>query len=338
MGGSGGTGVCDPLRFSRPGRRDQHRRVCAARRERVWPHGSRQNFEADLQAALKYGVSRGERPSAPPFRSPSGTGRRARSWPIDPAPVGQRPHVRCDRGPAGRGRVLSASGASPTSRSATPTWSCPDGRGPASWGCAADLRSSSACSCSAPPSARSRRGVMMLDEAWVFLGAGAEEMGAWGGCRGRWSVPDPVHPAHLTDLLEANLTNHISRGIILHTRTPRRPRRLSACSVSSRPRSAWTSPPPRSGSARAGRTGNRKPLFTYDGVTTVWTCCEEQSACTAISMTERWTWRSRSAGLPGQGLHQRLGSREAEGRQVILTGPGRTISSCEGGGSPTGWA
>src|SRR5690625_3680225 len=59
MGGSGGTGVCDPLRFSKTPADGINTAVSVLHDVNVWPHGSRQNFEADLQAALKYGVSKG---------------------------------------------------------------------------------------------------------------------------------------------------------------------------------------------------------------------------------------------------------------------------------------
>ncbi|SMY03560.1 hypothetical protein [Brevibacterium antiquum] len=59
LGGSGGTGVCDPLRFSKTPADGINTAVSVLHDVNVWPHGSRQNLEADLQAALKYGVAHG---------------------------------------------------------------------------------------------------------------------------------------------------------------------------------------------------------------------------------------------------------------------------------------
>src|SRR5699024_7786000 len=59
LGGDGGTGVCDPLRFSKTPADGINTAVSVLHDVNVWPHGSRQNFEADLQAALKYGVAHG---------------------------------------------------------------------------------------------------------------------------------------------------------------------------------------------------------------------------------------------------------------------------------------
>src|SRR5699024_1621256 len=59
LGGAGGTGVCDPLRFSKTPADGINTAVSVLHDVNLWPHGSRQNFEADRQAALKYGVAQG---------------------------------------------------------------------------------------------------------------------------------------------------------------------------------------------------------------------------------------------------------------------------------------
>src|SRR5699024_1139204 len=68
---------------------------------------------------------------------------------------------------------------------------------------------------------RGRRGVLMQDEAWVFLGAGAEEMERLGRLARSLELFPILFTQRISDLLEANLTNHIARGIILHTKDPK---------------------------------------------------------------------------------------------------------------------
>src|SRR5699024_3350449 len=56
---------------------------------------------------------------------------------------------------------------------------------------------------------RDRRGVMMLDEAWVFLGAGAEEMARLGRLSRSLEVFPILFPRRFAVLQQASLTYRI---------------------------------------------------------------------------------------------------------------------------------
>ena len=60
-----------------------------------------------------------------------------------------------------------------------------------------------------------RGGVVMLDEAWVFLGAGADEVQTLGRLARSQQVLPMLFTQRVTDALKAGLTGFISRGIIL---------------------------------------------------------------------------------------------------------------------------
>ncbi|MCL6423677.1 ATP-binding protein [Brachybacterium sp. JHP9] len=61
-----------------------------------------------------------------------------------------------------------------------------------------------------------RNGVVALDEAWVFLSAGREEMNRLGRLARSQRVLPILMTQRVTDALDAGLEGYISRGIILH--------------------------------------------------------------------------------------------------------------------------
>src|SRR5699024_4770923 len=112
---------------------------------------------------------------------------------------------------------------------------------------------------------RGRRGVLMQDEAWVFLGAGAEEMERLGRLARSLELFPILFTQRISDLLEANLTNHIARGIILHTKDPKEAEaafRLFDVEPTQERMNFTTAP------ERVGKGGenwkSRKPLLTCD--------------------------------------------------------------------------
>lgn len=60
-----------------------------------------------------------------------------------------------------------------------------------------------------------RQGVVMLDEAWVFLGAGATEVQRLGRLARSQGVLPMLFTQRVSDAIDANLEGYISRGLIL---------------------------------------------------------------------------------------------------------------------------
>ncbi|APX31750.1 hypothetical protein BH708_02355 [Brachybacterium sp. P6-10-X1] len=269
LGGSGGTGVCDPLRFSKTPADGINTAVSVLHDVNVWPHGSRQNLEADLQAALKYGVAHGAKAIGTALQIAKADGeasaeladpilRQSRTDPMFGAIVGLDD----------KGEVLSASEGITYIRVGNANLELPPmGVDQASLGLtqrisAALIRMLVFGSAEA---LRDRRGVLMLDEAWVFLGAGAEEMERLGRLSRSLEVFPILFTQRVSDLLEANLTNHIARGIILHTKDPKEAEaafRLFGVEPTQE-RMDFTTAPERIGKGGANWK-SRKPLFTYD--------------------------------------------------------------------------
>jgi len=269
LGGSGGTGVCDPLRFSKTPADGINTAVSVLHDVNVWPHGSRQNLEADLQAALKYGVAHGAKAIGTALQIAKADGeasaeladpilRQSRTDPMFGAIVGLRDD----------GEVLSATEGITYIRVGNANLELPPmGVDQSSLGLtqrisAALIRMLVFGSAEA---LRDRRGVLMLDEAWVFLGAGAEEMERLGRLSRSLEVFPILFTQRISDLLEANLTNHIARGIILHIKDPKEAEaafRLFGVEPTQK-RMDFTTAPERIGKGGANWK-SRKPLFTYD--------------------------------------------------------------------------
>lgn len=112
---------------------------------------------------------------------------------------------------------------------------------------------------------RGRRGVLMLDEAWVFLGAGAEEMERLGRLARSLEVFPLLFTQRILDLIEANLTNHIARGLILHLKDPKEAEAaFRLFGVEPTPeRIRFTTAPERIGKGGAN-FASRKPLYEHD--------------------------------------------------------------------------
>lgn len=74
-----------------------------------------------------------------------------------------------------------------------------------------------------------RQGVVMLDEAWVFLGAGRAEVERLGRLARSQEVLPMLFTQRVTDALNAGLAGYISRGIILPIEDPEEAR--AACTL-----------------------------------------------------------------------------------------------------------
>ncbi|MDN5892780.1 MAG: ATP-binding protein [Nocardioides sp.] len=269
LSGSGGTGVCDPLRFSKTPADGINTAVSVLHDVNVWPHGSRQNFEADLQAALKYGVSKGAKAIGTALEIAKRDGEASKEL-ADPIlrQSGNDPMFGAIVGLRDEGEVLSAAESITYIKVGNANLELPPmGVDQNSLGLtqrisAALIRMLVFGSAEA---LRDRRGVLMLDEAWVFLGAGAEEMERLGRLARSLEVFPILFTQRISDLLEANLTNHISRGIILHTKDPKEAEaafRLFGVEPTQE-RMDFTTAPERIGKGGANWK-SRKPLFTYD--------------------------------------------------------------------------
>lgn len=268
LGGAGGTGVFDPLRFSRSPGDGINTAVSMLHVVDLWPH-STQNFEADLQEALKYGVTRGAKAIGTALEIAKADGkatpelvepilRQSRNDPLFGAMVGLQDD----------GEVLSAVEGITYIKVGNANLELPPmGVDQATLGLtqrvsAALIRMMVFGSAEA---LRGRRGVLMLDEAWVFLGAGAEEMERLGRLARSLEVFPILFTQRISDLIEANLTNHIARGIILHTKDPKEAEAaFQLFGVEPTPeRLRFTTAPERIGKGGAN-FGSRKPLFEYD--------------------------------------------------------------------------
>lgn len=89
-----------------------------------------------------------------------------------------------------------------------------------------------------------RGGVIHLDEAWVFLGAGKAEVERLGRLARSQGVLPILYTQRVSDALKAELTGYISRSFILPIED-----RIEA----GPPAGSSTSSPPRSGWAGSGR-------------------------------------------------------------------------------------
>src|SRR5699024_5080290 len=281
MGGSGGTGVCDPLRFSKTPADGINTAVSVLHDVNVWPHGSRQNFEADLQAALKYGVSKGAKAIGTALQIAKADGEASAEL-ADPIlrQSGNDPMFGAIVGLQDEGEVLSASEGITYIKVGNANLELPPmGVDQASlgltqrisaalirmlvFGAAEALVGMVGLGCA--ESLRDRRRGMRVEEAWVFLGAGAEEMERLGRLSRSLEVFPILFTQRISDLLEANLTNHISRGIILHTKDPKEAEaafRLFGVEPTQE-RMDFTTAPERIGKGGANWK-SRKPLFIYD--------------------------------------------------------------------------
>ena len=269
LGGSGGTGVCDPLRFSKTPADGINTAVSVLHDVNLWPHGSRQNFEADLQAALKYGVSKGAKAIGTALEIAKRDGEATKELADQILrQAGNDPMFGAIVGLQDEGEVLSAAEGITYIKVGNANLELPPmGVDQSSLGLtqrisAALIRMLVFGSAEA---LRDRRGVMMLDEAWVFLGAGAEEMERLGRLARSLEVFPILFTQRISDLLEANLTNHIARGIILHTKDPKEAEAaFQLFGVEpTQERMDFTTAPERIGKGGANWK-SRKPLFTYD--------------------------------------------------------------------------
>lgn len=223
-GGEGGTGIFDPLRFSKTPQDGINTAVSMLHFADIWQRGGVQNFEADLKIALKHGIAKGARAIGTALQIAQRDGvataelaepiiRQSRTDPLFGACVGL----------SDEGHVLSASEGITYIKVGNADLELP------SMGAnQKDLSLSARISVSlirmmvfgSAEALRGRRGVLMLDEAWVFLGAGAEEVERLGRLARSLEVLPVLYTQRVTDIIEAKLQNHISRGVILHLRDP----------------------------------------------------------------------------------------------------------------------
>ncbi|MGP5672593.1 ATP-binding protein [Brachybacterium alimentarium] len=268
LGGAGGTGVFDPLRFSKTPGDGINTAVSMLHAVNVWPH-STQNFEADLQEALKYGVTRGAKAVGTALEIAKADSKATQEL-VDPILRQSKndPLFGAMVGLQDEGQVLSAAEGITYIKVGNANLELPPmGVDQSTLGLtqrvsAALIRMMVFGSAEA---LRGRRGVLMLDEAWVFLGAGAEEMERLGRLARSLEVFPILFTQRISDLIEANLTNHIARGIILHTKDPKEAEAaFQLFGVEPTPeRLRFTTAPERIGKGGAN-FGSRKPLFEYD--------------------------------------------------------------------------
>lgn len=218
----GGSGVFDPMRFSASPQDGINTAVSMLHFASVWPSDRTQNFEADLKIALRHGAKNGcrsigtsllralaDKIATPEMAEP--IIRQAQTDPMFGACVGLTDDDRTLRAADGLTYIkvgnsdfdLPAMGADQSTLSLTQRVSVALVRMMV-FGSAAALRD--------------RRGFLMLDEAWVFLGAGQEEVERLGRLARSQQVFPMMFTQRISDVLEANIQNHISSGIILHTR------------------------------------------------------------------------------------------------------------------------
>lgn len=269
IGGKGGTGTFDPLRFSKSPADGVNTAVSVLHFADVWQRGSTQNFEADLQAALKYGISKGARAIGTALMIAKRDGkataeladpviRQSQNDPLFGAIVGLQDE----------GDVLSAADGITYIKVGNANLELPP-MGVDQGSLSLTQRVSAALIrmmvYGSAEALRGRRGVLMLDEAWVFLGAGAEEVERLGRLARSLEVYPLLFTQRISDLLEANLTNHIARGIILHTKDPKEARAaFELFGVDPTPaRMQFTTAPERIGKGGANWR-SRKPLFRYN--------------------------------------------------------------------------
>lgn len=268
-GGVGGTGVFDPLRFSKTPADGVNTAVSMLHFARVWENDSKQNFEADLQAALKWGISQGARAIGTALMIAKGDGkataeladpiiRQSQNDPLFGAIVGLQDE----------GEILSASEGITYIKVGNANLELPP-PGVDQGSLSLTQRVSAALIrmmvYGSAEALRDRRGVLLLDEAWVFLDAGAEEVERLGRLARSLEVFPILFTQRISDLLEANLTNHIARGIILHTKDRREARaafKLFGVEATE-DRMTFTTNPERIGKGGANWR-SRKPLFRYD--------------------------------------------------------------------------
>ncbi|WP_263310058.1 ATP-binding protein [Brachybacterium atlanticum] len=268
LGGAGGTGVFDPLRFSKTPGDGINTAVSMLHAVNLWPH-SVQNFEADLQEALKYGVACGAKAIGTALETALVDGK-ATAELVDPILRQSRndPLFGAMVGLSDDGHVLSAAEGITYIKVGNANLELPP-MGVDQTTLGLTQRVSSALIrmmvFGSAEALRGRRGVLMLDEAWVFLGAGAEEMERLGRLARSLEVFPILFTQRISDLIEANLTNHIARGIILHTKDPKEAEAaFRLFGVEPTPeRLRFTTAPERIGKGGAN-FGSRKPLFEYD--------------------------------------------------------------------------
>nr|WP_255719181.1 ATP-binding protein [Brachybacterium sp. ACRRE] len=268
IGGAGGTGVFDPLRFSKTPADGINTAVSMLHAVNVWPE-STQNLEADLQAALKFGVAHGAKAIGTALKVAKEHGRASAEL-ADPI-IRQSendPMFGAIVGLSDEGAVLSASEGITYIKVGNADLELPP-MGVDQRSLSLTQRVSAALIrmmvYGSAEALRGRRGVLELDEAWVFLGAGAEEVERLGRLARSLEVFPILFTQRISDLIEANLTNHIARGIILHTKDKKEAEaafKLFGVQATEE-RVAYTMAPERIGQGGAN-FNSRKPLFTYD--------------------------------------------------------------------------
>lgn len=224
-GTEGGSGVLDPLRFSVTPADGINTAVSMLNFVNVWPHNVAQNFEADLKYALSYGVQNGRRSIGTALEKALEDGiatpelaepilKQSRTDPLFGTLVGLHDEGETLRASKGltyirvgnAGLKLPAQGVDQSSAGLIERTSA---------GIVRMMVFGSA------EALRGRRGVLMLDEAWVFLGAGAQEVDELGRLARSLELLPWLFTQKVREIVEAKIESYISRGIILHTRDPK---------------------------------------------------------------------------------------------------------------------
>lgn len=224
-GTSGGSGVLDPLRFSVTPSDGINTAVSMLNFVNVWTRNATQNFEADLKYALAYGVQNGKKSIGTALQKALEDGvatpelaepilKQSRTDPLFGTLVGLTDEGDTLRATEGltyirvgnAGLKLPAQGVEQSSAGLIERTS------------AAIVRMMVFGSAEA---LRGRRGVLMLDEAWVFLGAGAQEVDELGRLARSLEILPWLFTQKVREIVDAKIESYISRGVILHTRDPK---------------------------------------------------------------------------------------------------------------------
>lgn len=224
-GTEGGSGVLDPLRFSVTPADGINTAVSLLNFVNVWPRGVSQNFEADLKYALAYGVQHDKKSIGTALQKALDDGiateelvepilKQSRTDPLFGTLVGLHDEGETLRASQGltyirvgnAGLKLPAQGVDQASTGLIERTSA---------GIVRMMVFGSA------EALRGRRGVLMLDEAWVFLGAGAQEVDELGRLARSLELLPWLFTQKVREIVDAKIESYISRGIILHTRDPK---------------------------------------------------------------------------------------------------------------------
>lgn len=224
-GTEGGSGVLDPLRFSVTPADGINTAVSLLNFVNVWPRGVSQNFEADLKYALAYGVQHDKKSIGTALQKALDDGiateelvepilKQSRTDPLFGTLVGLHDEGETLRASQGltyirvgnAGLKLPAQGVDQSSTGLIERTSA---------GIVRMMVFGSA------EALRGRRGVLMLDEAWVFLGAGAQEVDELGRLARSLELLPWLFTQKVREIVDAKIESYISRGIILHTRDPK---------------------------------------------------------------------------------------------------------------------